>query len=149
MIYDCLLLHCGEGSILSICQILYLSHFTLGGGMFREIQQVSLYMPVFFICSLTGIRGILVLISYICLFVSLSETNLLSLRALSLQLQAHGLFMIFQKLIFLLFNPLLRYLLFSQSLYWMHVIPSRFPGLGLRDNSYIMFGHFGHISILG
>ena len=137
------------GRFFAIWHILYLSHFTYGGGGVQgDLASFTKYAG-FFICSLTGVRGILVLISCVCMFVFLSETNLLSLRALSLQLQAHGLFMIFQKLIFLLFNPLLRYLLFSQSLYWMHVIPSRFPGLGLRDNSYIMFGHFGHISILG
>ena len=139
----------GGGQI--FCYLAHLIFVTLHlrrGGVQGDLASFTKYAG-FFICSLTGVRGILVLISCVCTFVFLSETNLLSLRALSLQLQAHGLFMIFYKLIFLLFNPLLRYLLFSQSLYWLHVIPSRFPGLGLRDNSYIMFGHFGHISILG
>ena len=48
----------------------------------------------------------LVLISCVCLFVCLSETNLLSLRALPLQLKALSLFLVFLELISLLFSAI-------------------------------------------
>ena len=90
--------------IIAICHILYLSHFTLGGDVLREILQVSLNIKFagFFIYFLTWVRGMLVLISCLCLFVCLSETNLLSLRALPFKLKALSLFLIFVELISLL-----------------------------------------------
>ena len=73
------------------------------GGVQGDLASVIKYAG-FFIYFLAGVRGMLVLISCVCLFVCLSETNLLSLRALPLKLKALSLFLIFLELISLLFG---------------------------------------------
>ena len=80
-------LFCGRGVDFLLFGTSYICHTspTEGGGVQGDLASFTKYAG-FFICSLTGVRGILVLISCVCMFVFLSETNLLSLRALSLQL---------------------------------------------------------------
>ena len=70
----------GDGNFLRYVRLYIFVTLNLSrGGIKGDLASVTKYVG-FFIQSCTRVRGILDLISCICLFVCLSETNILSLR---------------------------------------------------------------------